>query len=169
VRGKTLFVGLGSHHGDDRVGWLVVDELRVAGLTGVEVRRLESPLDLLDWLEDVDCLAICDACQGAGVAGTWHRWTWPSPELPLMPARGSHDMGLVATLQLARTLGTLPREVLIWGIELAVNEAGGRVSNEVVAAIESVARDVAGALGAGDQSDSWNAHSSSEPQCTNRL
>ncbi len=108
---RTLFVGLGSPHGDDQIGWLVAD--RLAGddtlPTTVTLKKAVIPLDLLDWLEVIDCLHVCDAFQGA-MPGELRRWEWnvesdlPTvtkllPEIMRLRCQGSHDFGLAAVLR----------------------------------------------------------------------
>ena len=112
-----LLVGLGSPHGDDRLGWHIAELVESHDLSGLTIRRATSPSALIDWLEGVERLAICDACQGSGRAGTAHCWQWPDEALAPVRFRGSHDMGLAAVLGLADALGLLPARVTIWTIE----------------------------------------------------
>ncbi len=129
-----LFVGIGSPHGDDQAGWLVADRLgkSVSSLSGVLVRRAAVPMDLLDWLDGVKQLHVCDACRSGAPAGTLHRWEWPTDlndrgcdaiglssldTLAQLRSTGSHDCGLGQTLLLSERLGRLPPKVTIWGIE----------------------------------------------------
>jgi hydrogenase maturation protease len=142
----TLFVGLGSSHGDDRVGWLVADALEPRLTGNAVVRRAAAPLDILDWLDRIDCLALCDACRGMGPVGTWQRWRWPFTEIPAARARHSHDVGLSAALLLTARLGQLPREVVLWGIEIGQTEPEQRASPDVTATASAVADDVASFL-----------------------
>lgn len=136
--GTTLFVGVGSPNGDDRAGWLVADALseivdsefarqRVNFMNGggtstvrrtrLIVRKACVPADLLDWLEGVDRLIVCDAICGCGAPGTLHYWSWPAPQIGQCRSLGSHDFGLHAVLETAGALGQLPPEVIVWGIE----------------------------------------------------
>lgn len=146
MSGDFLFVGIGSDHGDDCVGWLVADELLKPGTRSTIVRRAKSPIDLLEWLDGVRCLGICDACCGAGPVGRWSRWTWPNLNASFVRPSGTHEYGLIDTLMLAARLGVLPGEVLIWGIEIASERPGEQLTAEVREAIQQVARDVAVAL-----------------------
>ena len=138
----TLFVGLGSSHGDDRAGWLVADALESRLGEQVQVRRAAAPLDVLHWLEGVEQLALCDACRGIGTPGSWRRWQAPLAELPTGRTRHSHDLGLAAALELAGRLGTLPHSISIWGIEIHETEPGQAPSTAVERAIAAVADDV---------------------------
>ncbi|MGE5193565.1 MAG: hydrogenase maturation protease, partial [Deltaproteobacteria bacterium] len=116
--------GIGSPHGDDRAGWIVGDEfakytarMQTADVAEVEVCKVATPLDLLDRLEGIERLIVCDAVCGAGAPGTLHRWQWPDPRIAQVRPAGSHDFGLAAALELAASLGRLPAEVIVWGIE----------------------------------------------------
>lgn len=147
----TLFVGLGSDHGDDRAGWIVADLLRERRPEGLVVRRALSSLDLLDWLDGVERLALCDACRGAGPIGSWHCWTWPCADRFVERASGSHDLGLAGTLQLASRLGRLPSEVRLWGIEIGNAAPGRAMSPEVLRAASEVANALAAVVPSRDE------------------
>jgi hydrogenase maturation protease len=164
-RNTILFTGLGSAHGDDRAGWLVADMLAARQAPGWLVRRAAAPLDILDWLDGIDRLAICDACVGTGHPGKWRRWPWPVAGLPSLRTRSTHDLGLAAALQLGARLGRLPPEVLLWVVEIGQADPFQPVSREVQAAVEAVVDDVMQALAAGHSSqadmlaaESWCPH-----------
>jgi hydrogenase maturation protease len=136
---RTLLVGIGSPHGDDQLGWLVVD--RVAACVKhdhLEIRRAASPTDLLDWLQDVERLVICDACRGLGRVGEVRRWNWPTSELPALAWSGTHDLSLPAVLMLAQRLGRLPEQVVVWAIEAAASSATETPSAAQSAAVPAV-------------------------------
>ena len=147
-----LFVGIGSPHGDDQAGWVVADRLRKQGnsLRDVLVRRAVVPIDLLDWLDGVGHLHLCDACQNEAPSGTLHRWQWPAAAnersndawplegLGALRSTGSHDCGLGQTLLLAERLRRLPSEVTVWGIEGRHFEPHQLVSDEIQAALPAI-------------------------------
>ena len=120
-RGSHLLVGIGSPFGDDRLGWLVVGEIERRGGSDAHTRCARAPADLLDWLEGVDRLVVCDACHGGGPAGSWRRFDWPTTLLDDVAFCGTHDMSLAATLALAEQLGLLPKETTIWGLTVERN------------------------------------------------
>lgn len=129
---RACWIGVGSPHGDDRVGWDVTDRLRsratleMETVPAVEFVKLASPVDLLDladrpfrrWL-------ICDAFAGPGPVGRLRHWRWPADELDDVCFGGSHDVSLAASLTLAGNLGRLPPRVDIWGIDIGPQPAGG--------------------------------------------
>jgi hydrogenase maturation protease len=149
-----LFVGIGSPHGDDQAGWFVADHLqrRVNSLGDVLVRRAVVPLDLLDWLDGVDHLHLCDACQSGAAPGKLLRWqwtaahdrphdknaSWPFNGLGALRSAGTHDCGLGQTLFLAERLKRLPAEVTVWGIEGRSFEPCESVSDEIQTALSSI-------------------------------
>ena len=117
----TLFVGIGSPHGNDCLGWLAADELRrryPANHPDLEVRCAQIPADLLDWLEGRRRLLLCDACCMHGEPGAIYRWNWPEAAFFDLESWSSHGGNLGSVLQLAERLQYLPESVVIWGIEV---------------------------------------------------
>jgi hydrogenase maturation protease len=166
--GKTLFVGVGSPHGDDRAGWLVADALSDlirsdaptpangnADHDGLPlqqnsffaIRKTSIPADLLDWIDGRAKLIICDAFCGAGPTGTLYRWPWPDERIGLSRSAGSHDFGLHVVLQLADKLGRLPAEVVVWGIELGQVAPYTSVSQEIEEALPVLIQRIRSELG----------------------
>lgn len=130
-KSRKCFIGVGSPHGDDQIGWLIADEVKMRFGNEMRVHQVYSPLEILDNLEDVDWLGLCDGCRGLGTLGEWKRWNWPALHSVDSSFAGSHDFGLVATLQLARQLERLPASVVIWGIEIGLVDPMSVVSSEV--------------------------------------
>jgi hydrogenase maturation protease len=133
---RTLFVGLGSPHGDDQVGWRVAEELRHRQPDRA-VRVARTPAELLDWLEGLDGLELCDAVRGA-TPGRLHVWDWPTPQLGRLRSAGSHAFGVTAVLELAQRLGRLPATVRIWGIEARQFEPTQSIADELAAQLAGV-------------------------------
>lgn len=77
-KSRTLVVGLGSFHGDDRAGWNVIDRLERLPLPGIELRKAMIPLDILDWIDTHCSLHLIDACACADS---------PKPPDPITPFR----------------------------------------------------------------------------------
>ncbi|MFH5804320.1 hydrogenase maturation protease [Alienimonas sp. DA493] len=136
--GGTLAIGLGSAHGDDRAGWLLVERLaeRVPGLA---VQQARHPLNLLDWLDGVERLILCDAAEPAGRPGRVRRFVWPAPELAERRTRDTHGVSLPAVLALAAEMQTLPAQVEIWTVEASRCEPTADPSPPVVAAVAAAA------------------------------
>lgn len=151
-----LFVGVGSPHGDDRAGWLVADALAADAPPGVSIRKASVPMNLLDWLDGIAFLAVCDACRGGGPAGMVQRFDWTGSaeprNTPVIPAlarlrtSGSHAFGLSTVLELAQRLGRLPRRVVVWGIEGQTFEPGDDLSPQVQCGVPAMATAIRGEL-----------------------
>lgn len=147
-RPRVLAVGIGSPHGDDQIGWVVVSELAKLLPSEVEVKTARQPTELLDWLHDVDDLIVCDACQSGGAVGGLSRWTWPTDSLATRERSGSHDLTLPYVLALAERLGKLPKRVTVWGIELSDASPIGSLSVAMKNAIPRIVQTIADGLSA---------------------
>lgn len=113
---RTIVVGLGSPHGDDQIGWRVAEEIEGRLTPEVDVRCLTVPIDLTHALDGYQKAILIDACRPRGDSPRITRWQWPSPEIALIRASGTHAFGLPETLAMMERLGSLPGDVIIWGI-----------------------------------------------------
>lgn len=111
---QTLIIGVGSHFGDDQLGWRVAEMLSIHSCPGVRATSIASPDALLHLPEGVDHWMIVDAGVDRECTGSILRLEWPSENIPALRPRGTHDLGLVAALRLAEALGDLPRRVTLW-------------------------------------------------------
>lgn len=147
---QPLFVGIGSPNGDDRIGWAVAHELsRLAASASAldssktiplipAIRKAANPADLLDWLDDIGRLVVCDACRGNGPPGRVSRWVWPQLPVELTHPSGTHQLSLAGVLELASVLGRLPGETVIWGIHIESQEQRLGLSHAVATALPAM-------------------------------
>ena len=104
--------------GDDAAGPLVADALRAARAPVHLVEAATDPLTLLDAWADDDTVFVVDAVASDAAPGTIHELGADDAGLlPEPPGGSTHGFGLAATVALARTLGRLPRQLTILGIE----------------------------------------------------
>ena len=139
----TLIVGVGSDFGDDQLGLLVAralaDQLPNCGV--VEVR---SPIELYNFVTDIEQLHIVDACRGDGPSGKLYCQDWRSAQLQSVLFSGTHDFDLITTLKLVDELVGLPPYVKIWGIDVANEENAcpemmhAQLSPEVAASVSTL-------------------------------
>lgn len=139
---RPLIIGLGSSHGDDQAGWLVIDRLLAMGADEGSVRKAAHPADILNWADANRSLTICDAGYPGGQPGRIGRWSWPHDPLERSRLCGTHDLPLADVLALGSQTGCCPERVEIWTIEGAVFAA----MTAVTPAVDAGARTVAEAL-----------------------
>lgn len=139
--GALLVAGLGSPHGDDRLGWAVIDRLRSRLPPGVTACKALGGLDLLGCLEGQDAAVVVDASAPAGRPGEIRSFDWPCRELAEGEPLGTHGMGLVAALRMAEALGRLPRRVRIVAVEAQETSPGATLSGAAAQRVD-VAADV---------------------------
>ena len=125
-----LVAGIGSPHGDDTVGWVVVDELEAAKQGSVRLMKARYPADLLDELEGCDQLLAIDACRCGLAYGTLLRLEWPDDALLLPDSASTHGFGLESTLKLAESLGVLPAKTILLLAEVGDCELDAVASRE---------------------------------------
>ena len=101
---KQLFIaGVGSPHGDDQAGWLVVDALRRMGVPQACLKKLSAPFDLLEHLSRDGIIYICDAVE-ATVAD--QPLIVHGPRIPIRSRGGwsTHGPSLADVIELAKSL-----------------------------------------------------------------
>jgi hydrogenase maturation protease len=146
ARPDVRIVGLGSPHGDDQVGWLLIDRLRQVSGLGAKAIALVDPTALLDCLDGCDRLVVVDASRSGRQPGTITRLPWPTASLPTCPARSSHGLPVGAVLTLADRLGRLPAAVVLFGIEIEswepASPPGAAVTRALAGLQEQIVREV---------------------------
>ena len=152
----------GSDHGE------TIHPAEFRGTWGVcEVRLATIPLDVIDWLENIDTLIVIDACQSESAPGTIRRlqltelpgFETPSEfqdaadatdesaqrsRTPVTPyqSASSHDFDILAVLQLAERTGRLPQQVEFWAIDGERFSLDHAISQSVQAAIPGLVHQV---------------------------
>jgi hydrogenase maturation protease len=117
----ALVVGVGSPHGDDRVGWEVIAELdaalRLEPCPGpVRTCACDRPgAGLVALLRGAQRLVLVDAAYMPGDAAGALRWLRPE-RVRASVAASSHGFGVGQALALAQALGELPRDVQVLAI-----------------------------------------------------
>lgn len=115
----TLVLALGNPlRGDDGVGAAVLNALPALppGATGLDGGT--PGLGLVLSLQGYDRAIIVDAAEMGEIPGTWRRFTPDGLRTPDSDLHGTlHDAGLAEALLLGEALGTLPSEIIIFGIQ----------------------------------------------------
>ena len=138
-------VAVGSPLGDDAVGWEVLRALRlqIGDRPGIELHAVEGGQGLIDLLDGRGTLLVVDAVVTGAVAGTVHCFGWPEPRVETLRPGSTHQVRPAEALRLAGTLGLLPPQVVVYGIELERLDPHVGLSPSVAAAVPVLAERLA--------------------------
>jgi hydrogenase maturation protease len=146
-RRPLLVAGLGSPHGDDQLGWVVIDRLRPRLPAGVSTSKVLGGLELLECLEGQDEVIVVDASAPAGRPGTIRSFDWPCRDLAEGTLLSTHGLGLITAVQMAEALGWLPHRVCIIAVEARQISPAAPLSGAVAQQIDVVTEVVLEAIG----------------------
>ena len=138
----TVVIGVGNRaRGDDAAGLEVVRRLRAQAAAAADV--LESDGDaaeLMDAWAGYARAIVVDAARGGGAPGTIHRFQAAHTPLPAtLLATSTHDFGVACAVELARALGRLPAELVVYAVEGEDYGPGHGLSAAVEAAVAALA------------------------------
>lgn len=117
-------LGLGSPFGDDRLGWVAVENLMLSDRfralpEGLASAQICDPVGnhLLDAMRGANLAILIDAAQSGSAPGTVRRLDARQIEDGTEPC-SSHGFGLSSTLALGRALNDLPQNVILFLVEI---------------------------------------------------
>lgn len=129
-------LGIGSPFGDDQAGWKVVEKLKnMQWHRRLTIKKLDRPhLQLIDEIKERDIVFIVDAIKSGKKLGSISRLTLDDIKL-FKPSISTHDFGVIQSLQLARALNQLPKQLVLFGIEIGEIDKSDKISDEITNAI----------------------------------
>jgi hydrogenase maturation protease len=141
---ETLILGIGNPlRGDDGLGSAVIEWLHEHKLPA-QVLAAEggtAGLDLVTLLTGYRRAIIVDAAEVGRAPGDWLRYTLDAVQLKERESKLSlHAAGLAEALALGAALGTLPAEVIIYGVQPAQLDWAIGLSDKVQLAVPRVGR-----------------------------
>ena len=139
---RNRIVGVGSPHGDDQVGWRVVELLAEEHFPDAEVIAIRSASQLVDCFSECQRAIVVDACQTGSVPGTITRLEWPDARMARPRGPSTHGLGVVGAIELADRLGRLPPEVILYGVEMGACRPATPLSPAVESVLPELARRV---------------------------
>jgi hydrogenase maturation protease len=158
---ETLVIGIGNPlQCDDGVGACAAQLLARETLpAGVQVEELGTPgWGLVNHLQGWQRVILIDAVCMGEEPGTWRRLE--ADEIQLVASdqvRSLHEPGLAESLLLAQTLGMLPDEIVLYGVEPACIQPGDELSPAVRQAITPLVKHILGEL--------WNKKQTLNESC----
>jgi hydrogenase maturation protease len=144
---ETLLIGIGNYdRGDDGAGVEVARRLRLKRPSGVRVARCSGDaLELLDLWRGQRRVVMVDAAFGGGRSGLVHRFKVGPARLPwFLRSASTHSWGVAEAVEMARALGELPDDVVVYGIEGRSFGLHRGLSAEVDAAVDEVVTRITG-------------------------
>ncbi len=135
-------IGIGNPlRGDDAAGLAVARRVRELAGDDVEVRELEGePTRLIEAWRDAASAVVVDAASSGSAPGTVMRFdATKGPLPPSLSATSTHALGLGDAVEIARALGRLPPQLIVYAIEGASFGAGEELTPAVAEAIEAAA------------------------------
>ena len=137
-----LVIGVGNdQRGDDGSGLEVARalRLRLEGKARVEECTSEG-IAILELWRDADRVLVVDAVVSGGIPGTVHRFEAGDGFSPgVRSATSTHGLSLAEAVALGRGLGCLPRQLVVYGIEVDNLAVGSGLSPPVARGVREVA------------------------------
>jgi hydrogenase maturation protease len=137
---QTLVIGIGNkYRSDDGVGLWVAERLQ-GKAADCEIAESSGEItQLLELWRNFSRVLVVDATASGTQPGTIFRFEAQKEALPAETFHySSHAIGLPEAIELARTLGALPAQLVVYGIEGKNFAAGEVFSSEVQRAAEQL-------------------------------
>ncbi len=148
---KTLILGIGSPFGDDRAGWLVVEELeQVPAIIEMVAKNLltlevtDRPgINLINWLlGDYQRIILIDMVKtNLEIPGSIYK-LHANEIIGFSGMLSSHSLGVSASLALAKELRINIDNVEFWGIEGSVVSPESEVSQAILTGVSQVSQKI---------------------------
>jgi hydrogenase maturation protease len=152
--GHIDIIGIGNEYrNDDGVGLFVARKLKEIRLRDVSICELSGEgVELMEAMENRSTVFLVDAVYSGAPHGTTYRIDAASQKIPSRFFHYStHSFSVAESIELARTIGRLPNQCILFGIEgkdfgagMALTETVLEAAEEVVAAICSEIQTVRG-------------------------
>ena len=131
---NIIVIGIGNEfRGDDGAGLKAARELRI--IIGNSIKVLEHHREgtsLLELWNPHDTVILIDAVSSSSSAGSYFRKNLLEESLSEISFRhSSHSLGIIETIEFAKTLNKLPRQLIFYGIVGKDFSHGELLSSEV--------------------------------------
>jgi hydrogenase maturation protease len=128
--------------GDAAAGLLVAQRLNAMAIPAQALSG--EAFSLMEAWRDCDQVILVNAVATGAPHGTVNLWDGVNTELPGRWFRCSNQfLGVGEAIAMSRANGTLPRGLLVYGIEGRYFEPGSRPSAQVLRAVDQVAGEIA--------------------------
>ena len=141
----SLIIGVGNlYRSDDAVGILTARKIKQTVSDSISVKEQSGEgTSLMDSWQGYDHVYIVDAVSSGASPGSIHRMDASREPIPSkFFSCSTHDFGVAEAIEMARTLGQLPGQLLLFGIEGNSFQPGEIMSAEVEQAMELITDEV---------------------------
>lgn len=145
MKKSTLVIGVGNpFRRDDRAGLEVARRLEPHSSEHVTVLECTgNPLALLDLWNGYDEVLLADAISSKSEPGTFQLINAVQQTIPSgLFNTSSHNLGVAEAIEMARSLGRLPKQLWIYGIEGKNFQYGETLSPHINRTIEQVVHQI---------------------------
>lgn len=136
-----LIIGIGNEYrSDDAAGLIAARKIKSYGLKGIQVIENNGDgADLIEKWTGRDKVILIDAVRSGSEPGTIHEFTAPGSIIPSELFKFStHLFSVPQAIYLSASLGNLPKDLKIFGIEAGSFDSGIKISNEVEIAVNNI-------------------------------
>ena len=134
MKSPVLIIGVGNpDRGDDAAGIIVAQRLRQRLPSDVPILQITGDLtSLLEAWQTAETVILIDAAHSGATPGAIHRFDANKSSLPANFFRCStHALGIPEAIELARALGNIPPQLIVYGIEAKDFDTGTGLSAPV--------------------------------------
>lgn len=138
---NLLVIGVGNQYrSDDGAGLIVARRLEKRNLDGVTVIEQSGlGIDLMETWKDATRVILIDAVRSGAKPGTVYRFDANSESIPAhFIGNSTHAIGVADAVELAKELGRLPSQLIVYGIEGKNYDNGTELSPEIEDAVNQI-------------------------------
>lgn len=142
---KVAIIGVGSPFADDHIAYEVIHTLQQEPSLSASLQYYDRPgWYLLEYMQGFDVVHLIDAIVSDQPVGTLHRYEGIEYFKTQETLLSSHHFGLVETLLLGQSLNQLPAQLVIHGIEIAVDSNNEEILKDAcLALVERIKLEIA--------------------------
>lgn len=138
-----LVIGIGnSFRRDDGVGILMIERLQATSPAVNSIFGATDHLSLLSQWEGNETVIVVDAIVTGAEPGTIHRIDLIVQDVPVGIRGSTHGAALADAIALAKILGKLPSQLVLFGLEPKHTGNGENLSDVCSAAMEQLASEI---------------------------
>ncbi len=141
-------LGIGSPYGDDKVGWMVIDNILKEQEkfknnipNRLVIEKHDRPgMHLLELMRGAYMVYLVDAVISSKPIGTIHK-LYKNEIKELKSVLTTHDVGIAQALEIGEAISSLPKEIIFYGVEIDfASISTNNLSSLVEIASQEVAR-----------------------------